>query len=69
MFAIITQNGLLNCHSSRHCPKKAEGMANSVDTDLIAPFGALLLTDLFFMKTLIHYLILFLLQTCTDICP
>ena len=68
MFAIITQKGLLNCHRDI-CPKEAEGMANSVDTDLIGPFGAVLLTDLFFMKTLIHYVILFLLQTCTDICP
>ena len=54
MFAIITQKGILNCHRDI-CPKEAEGMANSVDTDLIAPFGAVLLTDLFFMKTLIHY--------------
>ena len=68
MFAIITQKGLLNCHRDI-CPKEAEVMANSVDTDLIAPFGAVLLIDLFFMKTLIHYVILFLLQTCTKICP
>ena len=45
MFAIITQKGL-NCHRNI-CPKEAEGMANSVDTDLITPFGAVLLTDLF----------------------
>ena len=53
MLAIITQKGL-NCHRGI-CPKEADWMANSVDADQIAPFRAVLLKDLFLLKTLIPY--------------